>query len=276
MRFDRSPWVLPVYVLSTERDEYRHLVPKEAKCTIDTGNLQGNIVSKFFLIDVLGYAETDFHKLTKEEEDGGTGITGHKFVPNGAIYLTWYHSNSTRVFRDMRFLISEHPMYDLIIGARSIQEHNILDVPNLMSGVDDKPNPRYDQEPEPRSLSSFPCHSSSQITDMFIGDDLDKLELAKSQAVKEKTKWDDQKDEEELTGTASSATLQNLEHSIQEVKRTTELYEEELEYVYQDAVEQAKSKKDTARVLRLQALFKAKTERDLRDGPPMRESKKGK
>lgn len=32
----------------------------------------------------------------------------------------------------MRFLISEHPMYDLIIGARSIQEQNILDVPNLM------------------------------------------------------------------------------------------------------------------------------------------------
>lgn len=25
-------------------------------------------------------------------------------------------------------------MYDLIIGARSIHEHNILDVPNLMAG----------------------------------------------------------------------------------------------------------------------------------------------
>jgi len=126
-----SPWVLPVYVLSTERDGHRHLVPKEAKCTIDTGNLQGNIVSRAFLVDVLGYSEADFHKLTKEEEDGGTGITGHTLIPEGAIYLTWYHSNSTRVFRDMRFLVSEHPIYDLIIGAHSIRKNNILDVPNL-------------------------------------------------------------------------------------------------------------------------------------------------
>jgi hypothetical protein len=93
--------------------------------------LQGNIISRTFLLDVLGYSEADFHELTKEEEDGGTGITGHRLIPEGAIYLTWYHSNSTRVFRDMRFLISEHPMYDLIIGAHSIRKNNILDVPNL-------------------------------------------------------------------------------------------------------------------------------------------------
>lgn len=129
-----SPWVLPVYVLSPHRDASRHLIPKEAKCTIDTGNLQGNIVSKAFVIDILGYSESSFHELTTEEEYGGTGVTGHKLIPESAIYLTWYHNNSTRVFRDMRFLISEHPMYDLIIGARSIHEHNILDVPNLMAG----------------------------------------------------------------------------------------------------------------------------------------------
>jgi hypothetical protein len=110
------------------------LIPKEAKCTVDTGNLQGNIVSKTFVVDILGYSESDFHDLTTEEEYGGTGVTGHKLIPENAIYLTWYHNNSTRVFRDMRFLISEHPMYDLIIGARSIHEHNILDVPNLMVG----------------------------------------------------------------------------------------------------------------------------------------------
>jgi hypothetical protein len=109
----------------------RHLIPKEAKCTIDTGNLQGNIVSRAFVVDVLGFTESDFQELTKAEEDGGTGVTGHKLIPHGAIYLTWYHINSTRVFRDMRFLISDHPMYDLIIGARSIQENNILDIPNL-------------------------------------------------------------------------------------------------------------------------------------------------
>lgn len=132
-RFHRqSPWVLPVYVLSTERDEYRHLIPKEAKCTFDTGNLQGNIVSKAFLVDVLGYSETDFQELLKEEGAGGMGITGHKLIPTGAIDLTWYYSNSTRVFRDMRFLISEHPMFDLVIGAHSIEQNRILDVPNFM------------------------------------------------------------------------------------------------------------------------------------------------
>lgn len=31
----------------------------------------------------------------------------------------------------MRFLISEHPMYDLVIGSQSIHENGILDVPNL-------------------------------------------------------------------------------------------------------------------------------------------------
>jgi len=103
----------------------------EAKCTIDTGNMQGNIVSRAF-VEELGYSESSFHKLTNAEKEGGTGITGHKLTPEGAVYLTWYHNKSTRVFRDMRFLISQHPMYDLIIGARSIQKNNILDVPNLM------------------------------------------------------------------------------------------------------------------------------------------------
>lgn len=118
-------------MLSTRKDTDNHQVPKEAKCTIDTGNMQGNIVSRAF-VEVLGYSESSFHMLTKAEKEGGTGITGHKLIPEGAIYLTWYHNKSTRVFRDMRFLVLEHPMCDLIIGARSIQENNILDVPNLM------------------------------------------------------------------------------------------------------------------------------------------------
>jgi len=118
-----SSWILPVSVLSVERDADRHQVPKEGQCTIDTSNMQGNIASRAFVVNVLGYLESGFDKLTKAEE-------GHEFI--GAIHLTWYHKSSTRVFRDMRFLISEHPMYDLIIGARSTQEQNILDVPNLM------------------------------------------------------------------------------------------------------------------------------------------------
>lgn len=128
-----SPYVLQVYVLSNSRDEYRHFIPKEAKCIIDTGNLQGNIVSKAFLADVLGRSDTEFLDLTVEEKTGATGITGHRLIPEGAICLTWYYHNSTRVFRDMRFLISECPMYDLIVGADSIRENNILDVPNLMA-----------------------------------------------------------------------------------------------------------------------------------------------
>ncbi|PMD67562.1 uncharacterized protein K444DRAFT_18037 [Hyaloscypha bicolor E] len=136
----RSPYILPVHVLSTQKDKSRHFIPKEAKCTIDTGNLQGNLVSKTFVIDVLGYPESCFQPLTKVEEAGGTGVTGHKLIPQGAISLTWYHNNSTRVFRDMRFLISEHPMYDLIIGSQSIHQNRILDVPNLMDGEHNVPN----------------------------------------------------------------------------------------------------------------------------------------
>jgi len=132
-----SPWIVPVYVLSSQKDESRHFISKEAKCTIDTGNLQGNLVSKAFVTDVLGYLESQFQPLTKAEEAGGTGVTGHKLIPQGAISLTWYHSNSTRVFRDMRFLISEHPMYDLILGSRSIHQNRILDVPNLAHLIDD-------------------------------------------------------------------------------------------------------------------------------------------
>jgi hypothetical protein len=127
------PWVLPVYVLSSQRNESRHLVPKEARCTIDTGNLVGNIVSKEFVTTVLGFPESSFQRLTELEKAGGTGVAGHKFIPEGVIYLTWYHRNSTRVFREMRFLISEHPMFDLIISFRSVPQNKILDRPDLMA-----------------------------------------------------------------------------------------------------------------------------------------------
>ncbi|KAB8296958.1 hypothetical protein EYC80_002364 [Monilinia laxa] len=130
---DGSPWVLPVLVLSSRRDTDKQPVPKRAKCTIDTGNMQGNIVSREFVEKVLEYPESNFVPLTVEEKEGGFGVTGHKLVPEGAIYLTWYHSKSTRVFHKMRFLISPHSQCDLIIGARSIQKDNLLGVPNLMA-----------------------------------------------------------------------------------------------------------------------------------------------
>lgn len=132
MDHSSSPWILPVYVLSTRRDSDRHQVPKEAKCTIDTGNMQGNIVSRAFVEDVLGFSAANFRELTSEEKKGGTSVTGHTLIPEGAVYLTWYHKKSTRVFRNMRFLISPNPHCDLIIGARSIQKDKLLGVPNLM------------------------------------------------------------------------------------------------------------------------------------------------
>jgi hypothetical protein len=124
-----------VYVLSSRKDSSKQFVPKEGKCTIDTGNHQGNIVSREFVLNVLQLSEANFQALTKEEAKGATGITDHKLIPEAAIYLTWYHKKSTRVFRNMRFLISPYQHYDLIIGARSIREHNLLDVPNLMAGL---------------------------------------------------------------------------------------------------------------------------------------------
>lgn len=131
--YEESPWVLPVHVLSSRVDSTSHSIPKLARCTIDTGNLQGNVVSREFVEKVLEYSEENFSKLTKDEELGATGITGHTLIPDSAIYLTWYHEKSTRVFRNMRFLISPIKNYDLIIGARSIKKDNILDVPNLMA-----------------------------------------------------------------------------------------------------------------------------------------------
>lgn len=131
-----SPWILPVYVLSSRQDTDKNHVAKEAKCTIDTGNYQGNIVSRDFVLNVLQFPEENLRPLTKAEKKGATGITGDKFTPEGAIYLTWYHKKSTRVFRDMRFLISPQQQFDLIIGAHSIRAHNLLDVPNLMARND--------------------------------------------------------------------------------------------------------------------------------------------
>jgi hypothetical protein len=242
------PWVQPVYVLSTARDEYRHFIPKEAKCTIDTGNLQGNIVSRTFLVDALGHSEGNFQKLTKEEEDGGTGITGHRLIPEGAINLTWYHSNSTRVFRDMRFLISEHPMYDLIIGAHSIRKYNILDVPNLVGG-----DGRIDLTKGPRSLLTLPYHFSNTQTNTVIAPALDKLEEEK---IKANDAWsaavDTQYDEDDY-----SSDTQTQVDSLKEKSDTKrEEWEIELKRVYELEIQKPTSPWN---VKKLQELFKQKT-----------------
>lgn len=142
-------YVRLVHVLSTQRDDKKHFIPQEAKCLFDTGNFQGNIVSKKLVVDVLGYSSSAFQKLSEEEKAGGIGVTGHSLIPIGAINLTWYDSNGIQVFRDMRFLISENPLYDLIVGAHSIQESHILDKPNLAA------------------IEKFDPHTNSQLTDLL-------------------------------------------------------------------------------------------------------------
>jgi hypothetical protein len=88
------------------------------------------------LEDVLGYSTSAFLELLDDEQRGGVGITGHTLIPEGAIYLTWYQKGSTRVFRNMRFLISPIAVCDLIIGAHSIIENNLLEIPKvLQSGL---------------------------------------------------------------------------------------------------------------------------------------------
>jgi hypothetical protein len=223
-----SPWVLPVYVLSTERDEHRHLIPREAKCTIDTGNLQGNIVSRAFAVDVLGYTEQDFHNLTNDEVEGGAGVTGHKLIPDGAIYLTWYHSNSTRVFRDMRFLISEHPMYDLIIGARSIQKNRILDVPNLMTTGAIRWNSILDQAEKADSMITPLSQLFKIQTDTSIEE---RLRMLESKVIK----LDEAYDEWKLTAT-NDQKMRFSEKKNKEVEDEKDILKDAIQAEYRNQI----------------------------------------
>lgn len=128
-----NPWIIDVLVLTPQKNTDEGQARKIGRCTIDTGNTQGNIVSRRFVEKVLEYPKSSICELTPRERAGGLGVTGHKLMPEGAVYLTWYHKNSTMVFHDMRFLISGNSKIDLIIGARSCLEHGIQEAPNLMA-----------------------------------------------------------------------------------------------------------------------------------------------
>lgn len=134
-----SPWILPVFVLS-HNVVHEHHQPKSAQCTIDTGNYQGNVVSREFLFNVLGYPEDKLEEMTDDEKKGGVSATETQLIPQGAVYLDWYYGGSTQVFRNMRFLVSPHSFCDLIIGARSIHKHNILGYPILALSAKPVPN----------------------------------------------------------------------------------------------------------------------------------------
>ena len=129
--------------------------------------MQGNIVSREFVEKVLGFPSSSFGKLTKEEESGGTGITGEPHIPQGTINLTWYHNNSIRVFRDMRFLILPAQHYDIIIGAWSIQKDKILDVPCLAVNRPSKGNLTLVNEPNNKGMLAIMYPLSPHKTDQY-------------------------------------------------------------------------------------------------------------
>lgn len=90
-------------------------------------------MSRNLVENELGYEPSSFYKLTDDEARIDTTGPIGAILPEGAIYLTWYHKSSTRIFRNMRFLVSRNMQYDMIIGAHSIQRENLLDVPNLLA-----------------------------------------------------------------------------------------------------------------------------------------------
>lgn len=131
----KSPFIQNVFVLSKEKDEQGRFLCKEARCSFDTGNHHGNIVSREFLVRELNIPESEFMgKRLKKYEREGISITGHILVPDGAVRLDWYHAKSTQRYRDMRFLVSPHPHCDLVIGAQSLEKYGILASPNLWNG----------------------------------------------------------------------------------------------------------------------------------------------
>lgn len=135
------PWILTVHAVPPERGGKEHI---SARCTFDTGCLQGNIISKEFALK-LGYIESDFKPLASTERSGGISATGHAHIPEGALYIDWYHNSSPRLFNCMRFLVSTNAQYDLIVGAFSICKHKLLSAPNLMVANRRKQDKKLDE-----------------------------------------------------------------------------------------------------------------------------------
>ena len=129
-----SSFVRQVIVHSKHKDKKGRWIKHEAQCTFDTGNQQGNFVSKEFLVSHLGFSEKDFRcKKFTGVEKSGRSATGHLNVPEGMICLTWYVQGGPRMFRHMRFLVSTNIPCDLNVGASSIEEYSILGSLNLMA-----------------------------------------------------------------------------------------------------------------------------------------------
>jgi len=129
---DDCPFIQIVSVFPRDNPALEH--HQQVRCTFDTGCVQGNIISQD-LAQTLGYDE--FEKLKPREQNGGTTVTGDWLRPIGAIHLSWYHSTSPQVFRNMRFLVLADAKVDLLIGVHSIVRHGIISPPNftVVNGV---------------------------------------------------------------------------------------------------------------------------------------------
>lgn len=120
------PFILTVAVYPCPESEVDQR--QEGQCVLDTGCLQGNIISANFARR-LGYRS--YEPLKAREENGGTVATGQVHTVLGAVHISWYHTTSPKVFRDMRFLVSESNQFDLVVGTHSIVRHGLISPPNL-------------------------------------------------------------------------------------------------------------------------------------------------
>jgi len=109
---------------------------QEGRCVLDTACLQGNIISAEFA-QRLGF--TEFRALRPREESGGTVATGNIHKVSGAIHVSWFHCTSAKVYRDMRFLVSESAQVDMVIGTHSIVRHQLISPPNLFVDINGEP-----------------------------------------------------------------------------------------------------------------------------------------
>lgn len=62
---------------------------------------------------------------------------GDTLTPEGAVHLSWYHSTSAQVFKDMRFLVLANAKVDLLIGVHSIVKYNLISPPNFWTNADE-------------------------------------------------------------------------------------------------------------------------------------------
>ncbi|KAH6614804.1 hypothetical protein C7974DRAFT_379742 [Boeremia exigua] len=128
--FDReaSPFIKDVWISPKHNSNDYH----RARCLLDTGCFQSNIVSKR-LVEDLGYTESDYEPLSETERFGSTTLSGEHIAFEGVIRLSWHNNTSTNRYHRMRFLVSTSTQCEMIIGARSITKYHLLKEMVLMA-----------------------------------------------------------------------------------------------------------------------------------------------